>query len=91
MVGSPLSINYSAPHPLGKDPDVYRLQFFSSFEVNRCVILIEGVVVRNVFEKIIETMEVSELLLVSLRHSEAVQSENHNNLTRKRKSKPKLI
>ena len=46
-----MSINYSETHPLGKDPDVYRLHFFSSFVVNRRVILIEGVVVRNVFEK----------------------------------------
>ena len=41
-------------------------------------------------KKITENMEVSELLLVSLRHSKAVQSEIHN-LKRKRKTKPKLI
>ena len=31
MVGPAFSINYSEPHPLGKHPDVYRLQLFSSF------------------------------------------------------------
>ena len=35
MVGPAFSINYSEPHPLGKHPDVYRLQLFSSFLVNR--------------------------------------------------------
>ena len=35
MVGPAFSINYSEPHPLGKHPDVYRLQLFSSFVVNR--------------------------------------------------------
>ena len=34
MVGPPFGINSSEPHPLGKHQDVYRLQFFSSFEVN---------------------------------------------------------
>ena len=34
MVGTPFSINYSESHPFGKHPDVYRLQFLSSFVVN---------------------------------------------------------
>ena len=34
MVGPPFGINSNEPHPLGKHQDVYRLQFFSSFEVN---------------------------------------------------------
>ena len=90
--GSPLSINYSEPHPLGKYPDVYRLQFFSSFVVNRRLILIEGVVVRTVLQKKKNNnnnKEVSESLYASLHHSEAVQS-GIQNLARNRKTKPKL-